>query len=221
MDWPLTGALAGVTLLAGVVTFGTIAVLRSTPEPVKKAPSFVPVVLSSESVADLSGPELPSAAPPSLYPPDPPPTVARKAPAAQAPAPAPAAATAPEPRSKAPPPAEQKKVASVAPAAQAPPPPSPPVIQWRVVTTSKAHGMNLGGHVDKNGVVGSLASGHLREALRKHRNYGKLPAPIRTHIETENINLVRIAPYRALVGIDDKKLVDEQGVRFVRVASSR
>ena len=41
MDWPLTGAIAGVVVLAGAVTAGTVFALRTTPEPVKKPQTFV------------------------------------------------------------------------------------------------------------------------------------------------------------------------------------
>jgi hypothetical protein len=81
--------------------------------------------------------------------------------------------------------------------------------------------MNLGGHINKAGVVDSLASGHLREALKAHRNFGRLPAGLRAHIQSSNIDLRRLAPYRTLVGIDDNRIEAEHGVRFVRVVASR
>ena len=73
--------------------------------------------------------------------------------------------------------------------------------QWRVLVTSKASYFNLGGHVDSNGIVDSLASSHLRDALKEHKNFARLPPDIRTHILTQNINLAKIAPYRGLLGI--------------------
>jgi hypothetical protein len=39
---------------------------------------------------------------------------------------------------------------------------------WRVVPTANASYFNLGGHIDKNGIVDSLASGYLRDALKSH-----------------------------------------------------
>jgi hypothetical protein len=90
---------------------------------------------------------------------------------------------------------------------------------WRVETTAKANYFNLGGHVDKDGVVDSLASSYLRDALKKHRNYPKLPPQIKAYLDAPTINLARIAGYRAMLGIDDRKMEDEQGVKFVRVAS--
>ena len=80
---------------------------------------------------------------------------------------------------------------------------------------------NLGGHIDKAGVVDNMANGHLREAFIKNKNFAKLPRHIQAHINTQNIDLAKIAPYRAMLGIDDKKMEDEQGVRFERVVSNR
>ena len=42
--------------------------------------------------------------------------------------------------------------------------------------------MNLGGHIDRNGMVDSMANPHLKDALMKHRNFIKLPAAIRSYI---------------------------------------
>jgi hypothetical protein len=91
--------------------------------------------------------------------------------------------------------------------------------QWRVVVTSKASYFNLGGHVDSAGIVDSLASSHLRDALKSHRNFPQLPPDIKTHILTQNINLNKLAPYRGLLGMNDKTLEEEQAVRFEKVAS--
>ena len=66
-----------------------------------------------------------------------------------------------------------------------------------------------------------MANGRLREAFKAHKNFDKLPAHIKLHINTQNINLAKIAPYRALLGIDDRKLEEEQGVRFERIARNR
>src|SRR5262249_23774500 len=76
--------------------------------------------------------------------------------------------------------------------------------QWRAVPTAKASYFNLGGHLDRNGVVDSLASPHLRDAFKAHRNYPRLPAHAKALIEAQNINLSKLAPYRALLGINDK-----------------
>ncbi|MBR1155197.1 hypothetical protein [Bradyrhizobium sp. JYMT SZCCT0428] len=95
----------------------------------------------------------------------------------------------------------------------------PRLDQWRVVVTSKASYFNLGGHVGRNGVVDTLASSHLRDALKTHRNFAQLPPDIKTHILTQDINLAKIAPYRGLVGINDKTMEEEQAIRFERIAS--
>jgi len=95
------------------------------------------------------------------------------------------------------------------------------VDQWRVVVTAKASYFNLGGHVDSSGIVDSLASSHLRDALKSHRNFAQLPPEIRTHILTQNINLTKVAPYRGLLGMNDKTLEEEQAVRFERIAGLR
>jgi hypothetical protein len=92
---------------------------------------------------------------------------------------------------------------------------------WEVHTTAKANYFNLGGHVDKNGVVDSLASSYLRDALKKHQNFAKLPSRIQGYITEPNINLAKIAAYRALLGIDDKEMEEKQGLQFVRIVASR
>jgi len=93
--------------------------------------------------------------------------------------------------------------------------------QWRAVPTAKASYFNLGGHLDRNGVVDSLASPHLRDAFKAHRNYPRLPAHAKALIDAPNINLSKLAPYRALLGINDRTIEEEQGVRFERIASTR
>jgi hypothetical protein len=92
---------------------------------------------------------------------------------------------------------------------------------WEVHTTAKASYFNLGGHVDKNGVVDSLASSYLRDALKKHQNYAKLPPRIQGYVNEPNINLAKIAAYRALLGIDDREMEEKQGLQFVRIVASR
>jgi hypothetical protein len=90
--------------------------------------------------------------------------------------------------------------------------------QWRAVKTSKANAFNLGGHIDQGGIVDTLASSHLRDAFKTLTTYQKLPQHVRNLIEAQNINLSKLAPYRLLLGIHDKKLEDEQAVRFEKVA---
>jgi hypothetical protein len=93
--------------------------------------------------------------------------------------------------------------------------------EWKVITTTKANSFNLGGHVDANGIIDSLASPHFRDAIKKHPNYPKLPQRAKMAVEAPNINLVKLAPYRTYLGINDKKIEEEQGVKFVRIASTR
>jgi hypothetical protein len=97
----------------------------------------------------------------------------------------------------------------------------PELDEWKVITTGKASYFNLGGHVDANGVIDSLASSHFRDAVKRHPNYPKLPQRAKTAVEAPNINLVKLAPYRTYLGINDKKIEEEQGVKFVRIASTR
>jgi hypothetical protein len=90
-----------------------------------------------------------------------------------------------------------------------------------VVKAANASAFNLGGHISRGGVVDDMANPHLRDAFKKHRNFPKLPPQIRLHIETQNINLNRVAPYRHLLGIDDRTIEREQGIRFERVIATR
>src|SRR5438128_1608783 len=62
MDWPLAGAVTGVVVLAGLVTAGTVAALRSAPQPVKKAPTFVLLLAPPEASASAIQRPAPSAA---------------------------------------------------------------------------------------------------------------------------------------------------------------
>ena len=55
----------------------------------------------------------------------------------------------------------------------------------------------------------------------KNKNFDKLPAPIKAHISGgSNLDLTKIAPYRMLLGMDDRQM-EEQGVRFERLAGGR
>jgi hypothetical protein len=217
MDWPLAGAVTGVGVLACVVGFGTFALIRSAPEPVKRplpttvlwAPAGQPTTLivldpATDDTSDVApAPPRPRASEPA------PPKEKKKA-VTQKPASDAFARTQPLP--------DQKKMAPAPGGAKALEP-QVAVEQWRVITTSKASFTNLGGHVDKAGIVDNMANSHLREAFQKHRNFDRLPSHIKTHINTQNINLALIAPYRGLLGINDKNIEEEQGVKFVRVGA--
>jgi hypothetical protein len=240
MDWPVIGAVSAVVLVAGVVTYEVVVFMQADPAPVKTAPQLA----SYGSSVERSANEIPGFATgrpgewtPSfplirLIDPDPVAAPESPVPARQPPArtltskpatPAPAKPPAEAPKAAAPSdaktanPASTPPAPSAAPAAPAPPPPR--VDQWRVVVTAKASYFNLGGHVDRAGIVDSLASSHLRDALKTHKNFPQLPPDIRNHILTQNINLAKVAPFRGLLGMDDKALEEEQAVRFERVAS--
>jgi hypothetical protein len=233
MDWPVIGAVSALALVAGTVTYEVVVFMQSDPAPIKSAPQLA----SYGSSVDRSAYEIPGFATgrpaewtPSfplipLIDPDRVPAPESRLPANQAaprePAAKPAAAAGPvKPPSsagppKTPPPSEIKTANLTTPAAQ------PRPEQWRVVVTAKASYFNLGGHVDQAGIVDSLASSHLRDALKSHRNFPQLPPEIRSHILTQNINLAKVAPFRGLLGMNDKTLEEEQAVRFERVASNR
>ena len=239
MDWPVIGAVSAAVVVAGAVTFEVVVFLQSSPAPAKRAPQ----IANYGAPVERSAYELPgfSTGKPTEWTPSFPliplidsapepegktPATARPPGAATKKAPAPPVTAKPaplgdQPAAQQPPPSGEVKTAKLTPPeAQAPQAPSPPRIeQWRVVVTSKASYFNLGGHVDSAGIVDSLASSHLRDALKGHRNFPQLPPDVRTHILTQNINLTKVAPYRGLLGMNDRQLEDEQAVRFERVAS--
>src|SRR5262245_59001791 len=49
MDWPLIGAIGGLTASVLVLGVGAVAILRSAPDEMRKAPPAPPVLLSSRS----------------------------------------------------------------------------------------------------------------------------------------------------------------------------
>ena len=238
MDWPVIGAVSAAVVVAGAVTYEATVLMLSDPAPVKKTPQLS----GYEASVERSAYEIPGFATgkpaewrPSfplipLIDPDAIPAPEASAPAGQVPGrkppPKPAATAAPP---KPPAPAEAPKtpppgdVKTANPAPATPPAPAEQqqarVEQWRVIVTAKASYFNLGGHVDRAGIVDSLASSHLRDALKSHRNFPQLPPDIRNHILTQNINLAKLAPYRGLLGMNDKALEEEQAVRFERIAS--
>jgi len=250
MDWTLTGALGGVAILAVTAGYGVSAIVRSSPEPAKQVratPALIPtpdrpVFTAKPSAANSSAPAagyaLQSNAPAAVDAPAPqaslpqvsdtdgslsiPSRVDAPRPLALSVAPPPVPPSlGGRPKDHAPPP-----VGAIPPYKEARLPPTQPKPQigsdvWEVRTTAKANYFNLGGHVDSNGVVDSLASGYLRDALMKHKNYPKLPAPIQAVITRPTINLAKIAGYRALLGINDKEMEEKQGVTFIRISGGR
>jgi hypothetical protein len=227
MDWPVVGAVSGVGVLTvAVLGVGAYALL-SGPSPARQQ-QIIAAINFSSIVGPTTFPIDDGLLQPDLPPPPKPGDFAgtpqQKGPAGQRPA-------AP------PPPPAQKKTASLppntpnSPNSGRPPDPTqslgtatphqapaaaPAVARWRVVKTAKAGMMNLGGHIDGNGNVDGMANSHLRDALVQHANFAKLPAAIQNHIKNQTINLNTIAPYRGLLGIDDRKMEDEQGIKFVR-----
>jgi hypothetical protein len=214
VDWTLTSALGVVATLAIAVGYEFSTIPRYSPEPAKKhqaAPILIPaperVVVEASSIAPAVG-YAPQVTAPRL-------SSTGESPQNSAPA---------EVGSRAkhyPPPIDANSAHNEV---KPPPPQSKPQISsdlWEVRTTAKASYFNLGGHVDKNGVVDSLASGYLRDALKKHQNYPKLPPQIQAYINEPNINLAKISGYRARLGIDDKEMEEKQGIQFIRIAAGR
>jgi hypothetical protein len=235
MDWPVVGAVTAVAIVGAAVVFEAVTflgsdttaakpqrLLASYGSSVERSASDIPGFAGSGTgERPLSFPLIRLIDPDRVAEPEqsPPPA---KALGSKPPAPEQSkkAAISQEP-AKAPPANSDVKLAKLAPAeidphpAPAPAPARPE--QWRVIATANASYFNLGGHIDKAGVVDTLASGYLRDALKKHSKFGQLPPDLRNHILTQNIDLSKLAPYRTLVGMDDRVLEQEQAVKFIRV----
>ena len=212
MDWTLTGAVAGVAIVATAVGYEFYVFTRSDPEPAKEyhatavlIPASKRPVLTTPAIANVPGLEINAT------------QVSPTAGSRQSPS------RTEAPLSDGSRPPDQPPPANYGNSAHNKVKPQPKVNSdsWMVRTTAKASYFNLGGHVDKNGVVDSLASSYLRDALKKHKNYAKLPAQIQVYIDAPKVNLAKIAGYRALLGVSDKEMEEEQGVRFVLIANSR
>lgn len=235
LDWPVVGAIAAVTILGGAVAYEVVALLRSDPTPVKRPPLLASYGSSVERTAyDIPGfassgsgerplnfplirlidPDREAApeAPPSTK------AVTSLGAKAQSPAQPKKAPVAAQETTKPVSDSGEVKVARLTPTETVPAPPATPArSEWRVIPTANASYFNLGGHIDRAGIVDGLATPHLRDALTKHSKFGQLPADIRNHILTQNIDLPKIAPYRSLLGMDDRMLEQEQAVKFVRL----
>jgi hypothetical protein len=227
MDWPVIGAVSAVAIIAGAVGF-EVVVFMTDPAPAKRTPQLP----SYEASVERSAYEIPGFATgkPGEWTPSFPliPLIDLDRALADKPVQADQTHTPPSPGksapAKQPPPGELANTSSPGEFKTAKLVTSdlqPRAEQWRVVVTAKASYFNLGGHVDSAGIVDSLASSHLRDALKAHRNFAQLPLEIRTHILTQNINLTKVAPFRGLLGMNDKTLEEEQAVRFERVATIR
>jgi hypothetical protein len=229
VDWTLTGALGGVAILAVAVGYEFSTIPLNGPEPANKhqaAPILIPAreraAVEASSRAPEVGYNLHSSSPTVGYAPAPQANTPRLSNATESPQISPPVEVSSRAKDhSAPPPVYSSSAHNeVKPSLEH----AKPKISsdlWEVHTTAKASYFNLGGHVDKNGVVDSLASGYLRDALKKHQNYAKLPARIQAYINEPNINLAKIAEYRALLGIDDKEMEEKQGLQFIRIAASR
>ena len=224
MDWPLTGAVAGTLILAGATTAGLFFLYQSSPHDLIVPKARLPILMTTYSTRiSMDSPRL---AEPVAYP------------STQTP-PAPLVQTPMEPvnadkikestnqylphdalarqRSS----SDHAKPASPSVSASLSAQPQIRVQEWKAVPTARANLFNLGGHLDQSGLVDNMASGPLRDAFKKVKNYDKLPPEAKALIDAPNINLSKLAPYRALLGIDDSKIEQEQAVKFVRVASTR
>jgi hypothetical protein len=224
MDWPLTGAVAGTLILADATTAGLFFLYQSSPHDliVSKAP--LPFLMTTDSTRiSMDSPRLSEpVAYPSIQTPQAPLVRTRTEPVN-------AGEIKESTNQYLPDDSMARRRSSSEHAKPASPSVSAPlsvqsqttVQEWRAVATARANLFNLGGHLDQSGLVDNMASGPLRDAFKKGKNYDKLPPEAKALIEAPNINLSKLAPYRALLGIDDSKIEQEQAVKFVRVASTR
>jgi hypothetical protein len=224
MDWPLTGAVAGTLIFAGATTAGLSFLYQSSPHDliVPKAPLPLLMMTDSNQISMESGRLSEPVAYPSTQTPQVPLVQTRTEPVNAGKIKESTNQYLPDDsmaRGRSP----SNHARPALPSVSAPLPAQPQirVQEWRAIPTARANLFNLGGHLDQSGVVDNMASGPLREAFKKVRNYDKLPPEAKALIETPNINLSKLAPYRALLGIDDNKIEQEQAVKFVRVASTR
>lgn len=236
MDWPVMGALTALVIVGGAVGYEAVTLVRSDTAPAKAPNTLASYGTSVDRTAyDIPGfgNSASTARSPSfplirLIDPDRAPDPANATPVLPPPGKAPAGnaqrkpPVVQEPSKPAVPPAGEVKQAKLTPTDTASPPPSLALTparaeQWRVVPTANASFQNLGGHIDKAGVVDGTATPYLRDALRQHSKFAQLPPDIKTQILTQNIDLPRLAPYRGLIGMDDRILEQEQGIKFVRV----
>lgn len=203
MDWPVIGTVSATILVAGALTFEVVVLMQPDPAPIRPLPRLARLI-EPERIPRGESPPPPADPEPAAPPPQ---TVSIAAALAKS-SPSGVVYIAPPPR--------EFKTAKLT-----LPEPQPRAEQWIVIVTAGATYYNLGGHVDRAGIVDELASSHLREALEAHRNFARLPPDLRTHILTQNISLPRLAPYRGLLGMNDRTLEQEQAIRFVRVVSNR
>jgi hypothetical protein len=224
MDWPLTGAVAGTLILAGATTAVLSFLYQSSRHDLIVPKASLPFLMTTDS-AQISM-DLGRLSEPVAYPS----TQTPQAPLVQTRTEPVNAGKIKESTNQHLPdnsiarrqsPSDYMKPASSSVSTPLSAQPQIRVQEWRAVATARANLFNLGGHLDQSGVVDNMASGPLRETFKKVKNYDKLPSEAKALIEAPNINLSKLAPYRALLGIDDIKIEQEQAVKFVRVASTR
>lgn len=225
MDWPLAGIAIGIAAITGATAYGVVSYIEADPPQLKVAAKSPEPALTPRAALRLS------LSPDEQFN-DTTPLISLSRPQDSLESEKSSNAPSSQP---APPPAKEKHSLpdrAITPAAKPPASPSGNIaminphhvqqaVQWRVVATANASYFNLGGHINGAGIVDSVASEQLREAFKGHRNFNKLPPDIKTHILTQNINLPKIAPYRGLLGINDKTIEREQAVRFERVGGLR
>jgi hypothetical protein len=225
MDWRLVGALALAILSCGLLGVGVIALVVSGPGEQRRIPTSPTLVVESEAgrlTADVRPIGYSEARDT-----DSEPKTERLSSADASPAPStqplerPAVKASDKVMPRRPPSSDHTKPASPSVSRPLPAQPEISVQEWRAVPTAAANLFNLGGHLDQSGLVDSMASPRLRDAFKKVKNYNKLPPEAKAWIEEPNINLSKLAPYRALLGMEDRKIEQEQAVKFVRIASTR
>lgn len=216
MDWPLAGALSGLAVVVGLVAYET-TLLRADPPQATPPPAVAPLMLDLRPLFTPGAPALVQLTPD--VPAQDPFSADSKI---DPPVKDPVKSEAPYKLAMLP---NQGKMPSI----NYPSGPSQPLLerpadigQWVVRPSSSASYFNLGGHINNGGIVDAQASSYLREAFKAHKNFQKLPIELKVHIaNAQNINLTRIAPYRSLLGMDDVKLEQEQGIIFERIAQKR
>lgn len=224
MDWPLTGVIAGTLILAGATTAGLFFLYQSSPHDLIAPKAPLPFLMTTDSARiSMDSPRLSE---PVAYPS----TQTPQAPLVQTRTEPVSAGKIKESTNQYPPDdsmarrrpsSDYTKPASPSVSAPLSAQPQIRIQEWRAVPTARASLFNLGGHLDQSGVVDNMASGPLRDAFKKVKNYDRLPPEAKALIAAPNINLSKLAPYRALLGIDDSKIEQEQAVKFVRVGSTR
>ena len=235
MDWPVIGAITGVTIVAGAVIFEVVAFVKADPEPVKTAQ----LLSSYGSSVERSANELPGFATGKSGPPAPSfPLIRLIDPDRTFPIEGRARCRKPPRRPSFRGPQKSSGTIGFGNAGHA------ERSQGREADPAGAKGccsptfsrvQTSGGFWSPRRRATSIwaamstamesstviASSRLRDALKEHKNFARLPPDIRTHILTQNINLAKVAPYRGLLGIDDKRMEEEQAIKFERVASTR